>query len=78
MRRRRRYINSNNLDQDFNKSDLVETELIDKVSLWILRIILKLGGHREFIDNRNEFSNDNLAYFLDLNKYVAMDFSNKI
>ena len=71
MRRRRR--NSNNSDLDFNKTDLVEKELIDKVSLWILRIILNLGGYREFIDKNNYFSNDKLPYFLDLGKYAEMD-----
>jgi len=73
MRRRRRNRNLISSGLDFNKTDLVEKELIDKVSLWILRIILSLGGYREFLDKRNYFSSDTLAYFLDLGKYVEMD-----
>jgi hypothetical protein len=49
-RRRRRTINT---AIDFNKSQLIDKKLIDKASLWILRIILNLGGHGELIDKDN-------------------------
>ena len=55
------------------KSELIDVNFIDKASLWILRIILRLNGHREFIDSNGDISKDTLAYFLDLNKYVEMD-----
>ena len=55
------------IDQDeFDKTKLVDSELIDKISLWVLRNIFKLGGTREFIDKDNRFHRDSLAYFLDV------------
>ena len=57
----------------FDKTELIESELVDKVSLWALRIIFKLGGSREFIDQNNSFHRDNLAYFLEVGKYVDMN-----
>lgn len=56
----------------FEKSQFIDKELVDKASLWILRIILNLGGHREFIDKDGSFSKENLCYFLDLGKYGEM------
>ena len=55
-----------------NKSDFIDKKLIDKVSLWILRIILKLGAHKEFIDGNNNFSREGLVYFLGLEKYAHL------
>jgi len=70
MRRRKR--NSIELEE-FEKTQLVEKDLIDKVSLWSLRIVFKLGGLRTFIDKDNSFSDDNLAYLLDLGHFVDRD-----
>jgi len=70
MRRRRRRINT---AIEFKKSQIIDKELIDKASLWILRIILNLGGHREFIDKDGDFSKENICYFLDLGEYGEMD-----
>ena len=49
MRDKRRK-SSINTAIEFDKTQLIDKRLIDKASLWILRIILKLDGHREFID----------------------------
>ncbi|RLA83179.1 MAG: AAA family ATPase [Epsilonproteobacteria bacterium] len=57
----------------FDKSQLVEKELQDKISLWMLRTIINLGGHKEFIDNNKYFSKDEIAYYLDAGQYVDMD-----
>ncbi|QOP45878.1 AAA family ATPase [Sulfurimonas paralvinellae] len=69
MRRRK---NSTTLEE-FDKTQLVDKELVDKISLWILRIIFNLGGAREFIDNNNRLYRDSLAYFLEVGAYVDMD-----
>jgi len=71
MRRRRdtKYI----LDELNDKSQYAEKELMDKLSLWTLRIIFKLGGSKEFLDADNRFDRDSLAYFLGVGKYVDMD-----
>lgn len=58
---------------DFDKTQLIDAELIDKVSLWALRVILKLDGAKEFINKHNEFSKDSLAYFLDVGNYTEID-----
>lgn len=69
MRRRTRRKSRNKTNttfSNFDKSQFVEEELQDKISLWMLRIILNLGGHREFIDKDNYFHKDEVAYFLGL------------
>ena len=58
---------------DFDKTQLIEKRLIDKTSLWILRIILNLGGHRELIDKDNFVSKDNVLAFLDGNQFLDTD-----
>ena len=57
----------------FDKTQLVEKELIDKLSLWILRIILNLGGGREFLDNDKRFSREQVALFLGVGYYIDME-----
>ncbi|EIF51367.1 AAA family ATPase [Sulfurovum sp. AR] len=75
MRIKRQRRNLPDLSLGFEKTDFVERELINKISLWILRILLNLGGHREFIDSNGYLSEEKLAYFLDIGKYVDMDVS---
>ncbi len=58
--------------EEFDKTKLVEKELVDKISLWMLRIIINLGGDKNFLD-KNKYFEDYIAYFLDLGKYVDMD-----
>ncbi|MDQ1244750.1 MAG: hypothetical protein QG565_1090 [Campylobacterota bacterium] len=52
-----------------------EAEIVDKVTLWMLRLILKEGGHRELIDQDGDFdySGKDIALFLGLGKYVYME-----
>ncbi|MDF1878418.1 AAA family ATPase [Sulfurimonas sp. SAG-AH-194-C20] len=69
-RHRRRHIS---YTVDINKSDLIDEALIDKASLWMLRIILNLGGHRELIDNDNFVSQDSVLAFLDGNQFINED-----
>ena len=69
MRRRK----SKTTQEEFDKTQLVDKELVDKISLWMLRIIIKLGASKEFIDKDNSIRRDSIAYFLDVGKYVEMD-----
>jgi len=69
MERRRTKV----LPEEFDKTQLVDKEFVDKISLWMLRIIINLGGAREFIDNNNRFHRDSIAYFLEVGRYVDMD-----
>ena len=73
MRRKRRCRNTLNTTIDFKKTQLMDKRLIDKTSLWILRIILNLGGHREFIDKDNYISKDTILAFLDGNQFINDD-----
>jgi len=72
MRRRKRR-KTVNTTIDFDKTQLIDKRLTDKASLWILRIILNLGGHREFIDKDDYVSKDNILAFLDGNQFLDDD-----
>ena len=48
----------------------IDKESKEMVELWILRTILTLNGHREFLSVSRGFSNDDIAYFLGLDHYV--------
>jgi CMP-N-acetylneuraminic acid synthetase len=72
--RRGRYKKSRLVDViNFDKSQFAEKELQDKLTLWILRAIIYLGGHKNFIDKNNYIKEDDIAYFLSIGKYVDMD-----
>jgi len=72
MRRRKRN-KTINTAIELDKTQLIDKRLIDKASLWILRIILNLGGHREFIDKDDYVSKDNILAFLDGNQFLDDD-----
>ena len=59
--------------EEFDKTQLMDKRLIDKASLWILRIILNLGRHRELIDKYNGVSKDTILAFLDGNQFLDKD-----
>ena len=69
MRRRKR----KNRLEIYDKAQVVEKELIDKVSLWMLRIIIKIGASKKLIDKENYISQDDIAHFLDIGSYVDLD-----
>ncbi len=54
--------------------ELVEPELLNKITFWILKIIIELGGHKQFIDSDKDFPHESMAKFLGLEKYVAFDY----
>ena len=68
MRRRRRVTG-----KGYQPNDFVEKEYIDIVQLYALRIILDLGGHKEFIDSYNDLTKGALSYFLELNEFIEKD-----
>ena len=62
---RKRRMRSVNTLLKINKEEFIDKRLIDKASLWILCIILKLGGYREFIDkNDDKFTREDVLSFL--------------
>ncbi len=50
-RKRRRFYAVN-----YKPTDFVEKEYVDIVTLYTLRIIIDLGGHKEFIDRYNDLT----------------------
>ena len=62
MRRRKRKIGHASLEMDKKSKKLLE--------YWMLTILLKLNGHRDFFNSTRGFSDEALAYFLGLEKYV--------
>ena len=69
MRRRKRK-SSISITMEVDKTQMMDKKLIDKPSLWILRIILNLDGHRELIDEDDFVSKDNIIAFLDANGFL--------
>lgn len=63
---------------NYQPTDFIEAELIDKATLWILRIILKARGYREFMDDKGgfDYNSKELCYFLGLEKYPLMNAGN--
>ena len=51
---------------------LIETDKKSKKLLeyWILTILMRLNGHRDFFNNMRGFKDNTLAYFLELDNYV--------
>ena len=70
MRKRKKIINT---AIEFDKTQLIDKKLIDKASLWILRIVLNLAGHRAFIDKDDYVSKDTILAFLDGNQFLDTD-----
>jgi len=64
MRRRRRRNTPN------NQALYIDNASKEIVRLWILRTLITLNGHRDFIGTMRGFSDDSIAYFLGLEKYV--------
>jgi SpoVK/Ycf46/Vps4 family AAA+-type ATPase len=65
--------NRNAFNTDIDE-ELIVKEVEDKVTYWILKIIIEMGGHKEFIDSENDFGYDDMAIFLGLEKYVEFDY----
>jgi len=65
-------------EDEFNiegiEEQLIPHELHDKITYWILKVIIEMGGHKEFIDSDNEFEHEDMAIFLGLEKYVDFDY----
>ena len=62
IRRRRNRSRNKNLTMGNRSKDIVE--------LWILKILLDLNGHRDFLDSMRGVTDDSIAYFLGLDKFI--------
>ena len=59
--------------QNYRPTDFVEKEYVDIVTLYALRIIIDLGGHKELIDRYNDLTKQSLSYFLGLEEFAQKD-----
>ncbi len=66
MRRRHK----KNYILDNKPSDFIDTEYADKASLWILRILFPLYGHREFLDKDGFITKESILLFLGGAKFL--------
>jgi len=50
---------------NYKPTDFIDAELVDKASLWILRIIMKTHGYREFLDEKGgfDYNSKEICYF---------------
>jgi SpoVK/Ycf46/Vps4 family AAA+-type ATPase len=55
---------------EFDKTLYVDNEYIDKVSLWMLKIITKHDIYTKFIDEYDYTYSSHILYFLDLERYI--------
>ncbi len=65
---------SDEFDTDLIEDELIAKEVEEKVTYWILKIIIEMGGHKYFIDSDNDFQHDDMAIFLGLAKYAKFDY----
>ncbi len=56
------------------EEQLIPHELHDRITYWILKVIIEMGGHKRFIDSDNDFEHEDMAIFLGLEKYVEFDY----
>jgi len=66
--------NRDEFDTDLIEDDLIAKDVEDKITYWILKIIIDMGGHKQFIDSESDFEYDDMATFLGLEKYVAFEY----
>jgi len=69
--------NSTNHDEfntDTLDEEIIDTDVEERITYWILKIIVEMGGHKRFIDSDNDFEHEDMATFLGLEKYVQFDY----
>ncbi|HHD81754.1 MAG TPA: ATP-binding protein [Campylobacterales bacterium] len=70
--------NHNNTNNEFNteliEDNVIDDNVADKITFWMLKIIIEMGGHKRFIDSDNDFEYEDMATFLGLEKYVEFDY----
>lgn len=77
MTTRRRKSKKNFNIETFDIEQYAEKEIVDKFTLWMLRVIVKLNGFTKFIDKYSNFSNNQIAYFLGLETFIEKDEINR-
>jgi len=66
--------NNNDFNTELQDENLIDENVQEKITYWILKIIIEMGGHKRFIDSDNDFEHEEMAGFLGLEKYVEFDY----
>jgi SpoVK/Ycf46/Vps4 family AAA+-type ATPase len=66
--------NSNEFNIEMLDENIIDENVQDKITYWMLKIIIEMGGHKRFIDSDNDFEYEDMANFLGLEKYVEFDY----
>ena len=66
--------NKDEFDIEGVEEQLIPPELHDRITYWILKVIIEMGGHKRFIDSDNDFEHEDIAIFLGLEKYVEFEY----
>jgi len=62
------------IEFDIDDNGLISKDVEDKITYWILKIVIEMGAHKRFIDSENDFEHEDMARFLGLEKYVEFDY----
>lgn len=63
MRSKSRRKSQQNIFDNFDIEQYVSKELVDKFTLWALRVLIDLRGINEFIDKDNDIRSEEIACF---------------
>ncbi len=66
--------NNNEFNTDTIDEEIIDANVAERITFWILKIIIEMGGHKRFIDADNDFEHEDMAVFLGLEKYVEFDY----
>ncbi len=66
--------NNNEFNTDTIDEEIIDANVAERITFWILKIIIEMGGHKRFIDSDNDFEHEDMAVFLGLEKYVEFDY----
>ncbi|HHS93256.1 MAG TPA: AAA family ATPase, partial [Campylobacterales bacterium] len=64
----------NEFNTELTEENIIDEDVADKITYWMLKIIIEMGGHKRFIDSDNDFEYEDMATFLGLEKYVEFDY----
>jgi SpoVK/Ycf46/Vps4 family AAA+-type ATPase len=73
MRRISKKESPQNISENFDIEQYVSKELVDKFTLWALRVLINLRGITQFIDKDNEIRSEEIACFLGMQKFIDND-----
>lgn len=73
MRRRSRRKPQQNIFDNFDIEQYIGRELVDKFTLWALRVFIDLRGINQFIDKDNDIRSEEIACFLGMQEFINKD-----